>query len=134
MGLSTNYLAHKLLDLVYGGQAFTAPASLYVGLSLQAERSDGVVTEPTGGSYARVAVTNDLTKFPAAANRQKANAALIQFPAPTGAWGTILSFFIADASSGGNVLVMANLATPIAVASGAPAPKFAIGALLIQFS
>ena len=45
------------------------------------------VTEPTGGSYARV--TLPLTGWEAAADRMKRTSTDITFPAPTGDWGSV---------------------------------------------
>lgn len=73
-----------------------------------------VANEPTStGSYARVAVLNNPTQWPAASGTypaSKSNGATISFPASTAAWSSgataVLIFFLADASTlaGGNLL------------------------------
>lgn len=46
-------------------------------------------TEVSGNSYARVAITNNGTNFPAAAASAKTNGTDFSFPEATGSWGTI---------------------------------------------
>jgi hypothetical protein len=131
-GFFTDYMNNKVLDMVFGSNPFTPPATLYLGLSLTPSAKSGSVSEPSGGGYARVAVTNTLTNFPAASGGTKSNAATATFPAPSGNWGTVLSLFVADSASGGNVLAMADLATPKTIASGGTAPTVAVGALFLS--
>ena len=121
-----------MLDSVFGRVAYTAPATLYFGLATRAANKAGQVSEPSGGGYARVAMTNDATRFPAANIGAKSNASVVTFPAPTADWGTIVSLFVADAPTGGNVLAMADLTSPRAISSGAPAPTVAAGAFYLS--
>jgi len=65
MAGKSDYLENTILDLVYGGVAYTPPAILYVALFSVAPTDAGGGTELSGGGYARVAVPNDLTNFPA---------------------------------------------------------------------
>jgi len=66
MGSFTDFLENELLDHVFGNAAYTSPATLYIGLSTSTiTDAGGNVTEPVGGSYARVPVTNNATNFPA---------------------------------------------------------------------
>ena len=129
MGSFADYLENEILDHVFGGADYVRPATLYVGLSTTTiTDAGGNITEPVGGSYARVAVTNDVTNFPAAVSGAKSNGTAISFPAATGAWGTITDFFISDASPGGNILCSGALGASKAVASGETI-SFAVGAL-----
>lgn len=110
MGSFTNYLENKLLDHVFGGGNYTRPATLYIGLSTSDPGETGSTTgEPSGNGYARVAVVNNATNFPAASGGAKTNGTPIEFPEATGAWGTITHLFIADAETGGNVLAYSTL-------------------------
>ena len=59
-------------------------------------------TEVTGGSYARVAYTNNATNFPAASGGAKSNGTLIAWAAATASWGTVVAVAGLDAASGGN--------------------------------
>jgi hypothetical protein len=60
--------------------------------------------EPSSGSYARVAVTNNTTNFPASAAEAggvgggyvKQNGTAITFPLASGSWGTVAGFLVAD--------------------------------------
>lgn len=134
-GSKSNYLENKLLDGVLGGPTFTPPATVYVALSTAAysEAATGaamseVATAGTG--YARVVMTNNATNWPAAVGGSKSNAVAATFPVALGAWGTVLSFYLCDAATGGNVLYGGDLATPRTVAAGDTA-SFAAGSLTI---
>jgi hypothetical protein len=131
-GFLTDLVNNKVLDCFFGGTAITPPATLYVGLSLTKSYKGGYTSEPTGGSYTRVAVPNDLTHFLASSAGAKSNALAITFPAPSAAWGSILSVFIADAASVGNVLAMADLPTSRTINGGDPAPTIAVNALFLS--
>jgi len=131
-GFLTDLVNKKVLDCFFGGSAIAPPSGLYVGLSLAKAFKGGYVSEPSGGSYARVAVPNDLAHFPPASAGTKSNATAIAFPSPTGAWGSILSVFIADAPSAGNVLAMADLPSARPVNGGDAAPTIAVNALFLS--
>jgi hypothetical protein len=131
-GFLTDLVNNRVLDCFFGGVAIVPPSTLYVGLSLTRAYKGGYVAEPAGGSYARVAVPNDLTRFQEASFGSKANAEAITFPAPSAAWGSILSVFIADAAEGGNVLAMADLPSPRTIDASDPAPTIAVDALLLR--
>jgi hypothetical protein len=119
MGSFADYLENKVLDHVFGGPDYTRPATLYIGLSTTTiTDAGGNITEPSGGSYARVAKTNDATNFPAASGGSKSNGTDIDFGTATGDWGTVTDFFIADASTGGNILGYGALAVANHVVNG----------------
>lgn len=131
MGLA-QYLQRKILDHVLGKTTFTAPATVYIALYTVAPTNAGGGTEVTGGSYARVAVTNNTTNFPNASGgdpASKANGAAVTFPTPTADWGLVVAWAMMDASSGGNQLYNAALETPRNILNGSAAPSFAIGEL-----
>ena len=131
-GYLTEYVSNKVLDCFFGGSAIPPPSTLHVGLSLARSYRGGFTFEPSGGSYARVAVPNDLSHFLTASAGSKSNAKTISFPAPTGHWGTILSVFIADAPFEGNVLAMADLPVPRTIHDGDPGPAIAVNALYLS--
>src|SRR5690554_300091 len=94
----TEALEKALLDLVWGGSAYSAAANLYIGLSTTAINNDGTgITEPDPlDAYARVEVTNDATEWPnttAGGPSVKQNANELSFPTATGSWGTVTHFF-----------------------------------------
>lgn len=108
----TTYTDNALVNLMFGGVALSAPATLYVGLSTTAPAVGGTgITEPSGSAYTRVSVANNTTNFPNATNGSKSNGTVITFPTATGAWGTVAYFFIADAASAGNILGYGTLGT-----------------------
>lgn len=132
-GSFADYLEAKILDLVFGATAFTAPSPIYLGLSTTTiTDAGGNITEPSGFAYARVSITNNSTNWPAASvgAGSKANGVAFTFPAATGAWGTITDFFISDASSGGNILAYGVLTLSKAINNGDTA-SFAIGDITI---
>lgn len=126
-GSFADYLADELLDHVFAAQAFTPPVTHYVALYTVAPTNAGGGTEVSGNGYARVAVTADLTNWPASVARAIANGAAFTFPtAVGGTWGPIVAMAILDAASGGNFLCWADLTTPKSVADGKTA-SFEIG-------
>jgi hypothetical protein len=134
-GSLSDYLEKKLQDHVFGATVFTAPATVYLALltdsNTAAQRDAGTVTEVTGGAYARVAVTNNTTNFPAASGvtALKNLGVAFSFPAPTANWGTATAFAIYDAATVGNLLCWGDLTTPRVINNGDGAPSFAINAL-----
>lgn len=127
-GSKSNYLENKVLDHVLGGGDYTRPSTVYVALYTSAPNDAGGGAEVSGGSYARVAVTNDTTNWPAASGGAKSNGTDIVFPTATANWGTVVAFGILDASSGGNLLYWADLTTSKVVSNGDTA-KFLAGDL-----
>jgi len=118
MGAATDYLENKILDHILGNVSYSAPATLYVGLATGVADNGTITGEPTTGSYARVAVTNNTINFPSAAGGTKSNGTEITFPEATGDWGTITHAFIADAATGGNVLLYSTLSIAKTITSG----------------
>lgn len=110
---------NAVLDAHLGASATLLPATVYIGL-LKADPSDdgsGVV-EPTGGSYARVAVSNNGTNWPAAAGGVKSNAGAVSFPTPTADWGECTHVGVFDAASAGNLRMSGPLGAPRNVLNG----------------
>jgi len=129
-----DYLENEVLDHIFGGADYARPATLYVALSTANPGEDGSgLAEPSGGSYARVAVTNNATNFPAAAGGSKSNGSDLTFPEATAAWGTITYFAIFDAASGGNMLLYGALSSSKVVDIG-DTLKFVTGDLTITLT
>lgn len=134
MGSFADFLENELLDHVFGAAAYTAPVTLYIGLSTTTiTDAGGNITEPVGGAYARVAVTNNATNFPASSGGAKSNGTTITFPTATGAWGACIDFFIGDAAAGGNILAYSTLTVAKVISSGDTA-TFAVGDLDISLT
>lgn len=129
MGSKSDYLENKVLDHVLGGGDFTRPATAYIALFTVTPSDSGGGTEVTGGSYARVAVTNNATNFPAASGGTKSNGTDIVFTTATADWGTVVAFGIFDAASGGNLLYWGAVSPNKAVPNGSIA-KFLTGSMV----
>jgi hypothetical protein len=129
-GTFSDFLELEVLDQIFGAAAYTAPVTLYVGLwtSPLTDASTSLTAgEVSGGSYARVAVTNNKTNWSVAAAGALANDVAFTFPQASGSWGTVTYMGIFDVASGaGNMLGWADLVTAKAVGSGDTA-QFAIG-------
>ena len=127
-GSKSDYLELEILDHVLGNAAYTAPATVYIALYTVAPSDVGGGTEVSGGSYARVAVTNNATNFPAASGGAKSNGTVITFPTATADWGTVVAMAILDAAAAGNFLYWADLTANKTVSNGDTA-SFAVGEL-----
>lgn len=122
---------NTVLDLILGsGHAAGFPATVYVALFTVAPTSAGGGTEVSGGSYARAAVTNNTTNWPAAASGIKSNGTAIVFPAATASWGTIVAFALFDAATVGVLIAWGTLTTNIVVPAGDTA-QFLAGQLIV---
>jgi hypothetical protein len=127
-GNVTDAVANDLLDVLLGaGANSVSPATVYAGLSTTAPADDGTgVTEPSGGAYARVAITNNATNFPTATARTKANGTAITFPTATSSWGTATHGVLFDAPTAGNVLAFGELVDPQEIITNG-VPDFPVG-------
>lgn len=132
MSALSAYLENALNDHVLGSTSFTKPATVHFALFTAAPTESGGGTEVSGGSYARVAVTNNSTNFPNSSGGAKSNNTAITFPTATASWGTVTAFGVFDAASGGNLLYFGNLGTSRTIASGDTA-RFAAGDFSITF-
>lgn len=127
MAGKSDYLEDEILDHILGGGDFTRPATVYVALFTVTPSDAGGGTEVSGNDYARVAVTNNATNWPAASGGAKANGTAITFPPANGGnWGTVVAFGIFDASTAGNLLYWGAVSPNKAVNDGDTA-SFAIG-------
>jgi hypothetical protein len=118
MSSLTNYSEPKVADNLLGDASITPPSTWYVALFTVMPSAAGGGTEVSGGSYARVAVTNNSTNFPATSGEIKSNGTDITFPTSTAAWGTIVGIGFYDASTGGNLWLFGALTNPPTMASG----------------
>lgn len=137
----SDYLENRLIDWMLRGQTFTPPATIHVGLSTTACSDSSFGTEVTGGSYSRVAISSSLTNWAGTqsvgstaastgTSGQTSNNNPINFPTPTAGWGTVTHYFLADASSGGNLLICQALTSSQTINTGNTV-SFGAGALTI---
>ena len=128
----TTYQANRLNNYLFGATSFTPNDTYYIGLSTTAINAAGTgVTEPTGGGYKRVAVTNNKTNFTDSTGGIVQNKVQFEFPESTTDWGIITHVFIADSLTGGNILYYDALTTPRTVQT-ATILLFAINSMKIQ--
>jgi hypothetical protein len=111
----SDYLEDKVLEHVFGGNAYTAPTTLYVALYTVAPTDTGGGTEVSGGGYVRRSSTFNVSGTnPTTAT----NPSAIEYPTATADLGTIVAVGILDASSSGNLLAYANLDASKTVETG----------------
>lgn len=126
----------SIADSQFGGGATTwAPATWFLGISTTTPAGDGTgFTEPSGGAYARVSITNNATNFPAAVTvsgiTTKQNGIKFTFPNPTASWGLITYCGFFTASTGGVPEYWFQLDVAITVNSGNTPVEFDIGQLI----
>jgi hypothetical protein len=108
----TNHLETEILDHVFGGNAYTAPGTLYLGLYTSAPSDTGGGTELSGSGYARQAMAMSVS------GNTASNSAVEEFATATGSWGTVTHVGVFDASTSGNLLAYGALSASKAIASG----------------
>ena len=108
----TNFLETEILDHVFAGAAYTAPATLYLALYTAAPGETGGGTEVSGTGYARQTVA-----FTTAGNTTSNNAA-VEFPTAGASWGTVTHVGVFDALTAGNLMAYAALTTSKTIDSG----------------
>lgn len=139
----SNYLANKLIDLIFRGEVYTWPASTYIGYSITAPTNASPGTEPLGG-YARVEVVTDTDEWTSTQGNtdpvstgeggEVANATQILFPLATADQGAVSHRMQFDAPTLGNLLFWAPMTvggvpTPYTVNRGNQ-PRFEPGDLI----
>lgn len=144
MSALTDYAENRLIDALLRGQLLNAPSTLYIALSTEPRDEGDTPVEPEGGGYARVALTADLDNFTGTQGTAGAvssgysgvssNAATIDFPESTDAWGQIRSVWIMDDSSAGNAWLSADLVHPITVSGPYFNLSFASGKLKFEIA
>lgn len=122
----TYYLDDNMVNAALRNIPFTPPATVYIALYTVAPGVGGGGTEVSGGAYARQTAT-----FSAPVNGSSSNTAAVIFPVATATWGTVVSFAILDASSGGNMLYFGSMSTPRLVLASDQV-NFPIGMLIAQ--
>lgn len=140
----SDYLENKLVDAILRNQAFSSPATVYVGLSTAACSDSSVGTEvANSNNYSRVSVASSLanwagtqssgsTTASSGTGGQTSNNNAINFPTPSGSWGTVTHWFLIDSGTwgSGNLLLCAALTTSKTINSG-DTVSFAAGALTV---
>ncbi len=131
----TDAIEQALLDHFFNDPSYT-PESLWIALSSTTPtEAGGNFTEPSGGSYARVATTAaDWNPATGTAPATKDNSAVKTFPTATADWvaGVNLTHFgLFNASSAGTLRGWGALTTPKPVLNG-DTPSFPAGSLIAK--
>ena len=110
----SNYLETEILDHVFGGAAYTAPATLYLALHTANPDEDGSGTEvsTSGTAYARETVA-----FTTSGNTTS-NTAAVEYATATANFGTVTHVGVWDASTAGNLLAYAALSSSKTIETG----------------
>ena len=108
----TNFLETEVLDHVFGGNAYTAPTTLYFALFTAAPSDTGGGTEVSGTNYERVSGA-----FTVSGNTASLTSA-IEFAAAGSNWGTVTHGAIFDAATSGNMLAYGTLADDKVIETG----------------
>lgn len=114
-------LANAILDHILGGGNYTRKASVYLAAMTAAPNAAGGGTEVTtsgGTAYARKAVTNNSTNWPAASARTKKLGVAQAFVTAAANWGTVVGIAIYDASTGGTLMHYIPFDSSVTVNSG----------------
>lgn len=110
----SNHLETEILDHVFGGNAYTAPATLYLALHTANPAEDGSGTEvsTSGTAYARQTVTFTVT------GNTASTSAVVEYSTATASFGTVTHVAVWDASTAGNMLAYAALTSSKAIDTG----------------
>lgn len=146
-GGMSNYLANKLIDLLWRDQAYAWPSSLWGKLYTSAPSNAGGGTEVNAPSYARAEIesTTDAwsatdgagtTTTPSAGSSGRiSNNAELAYPSPGAySWGAITHEGLSDASTLGNLMFWGALASAKTVNAGGRAPSHDPDTLGITFA
>ena len=108
----SNYLETEMLDHVFGGNAYTAPSTLYLSLHTANPDEDGSGAEVSGGGYARQSMAMTVS------GNTASNDSAVEFPTATANYGTVTHVGVYDASSSGNLLCYASLTSSKTIETG----------------
>lgn len=134
-----DYLENQVIDTIFRAQATSLGANIFIGLSTAACSDSSVGTEVSGGSYARVSVARSLANWAGTQGSgttvastgtggQTSNNNVVTFATPSAGWGTVTHVFVADASTGNNILFCTALTVSKTINSG-DAVTFPAGSL-----
>jgi hypothetical protein len=132
------FWSQKLLNLLFGGTAYTLPTTLYFALFSVAPTATTGGTEATGTGYARVAVVCNTTNWPniSGSSQTLASGAAITFVTAGGDWSAganeVAAGILDIATLGaGNLMYFGSLTQAKPVLNGDTA-SFASGAVTVQ--
>jgi hypothetical protein len=103
-----NFYSQALLDFLLGDTSPSLPATWYAALFSVTPADTGGGTELSGSGYARIAVTNNTTNFPASSivsgvATKLTGTDITWGPASGSNWASAVAVGFYDASTGGNL-------------------------------
>lgn len=132
--MSANYLKQQLVNHIFRTASYTKPTTIAVGLYTAAPSDAGGGTEVSGNGYARVALNPlDANWAAATTNGTTSNSVAINFPSPTGSWGTVTHYGIFDSTTSGNLLFWAALDASVLVSTSGVV-SFPAGSLTVTIA
>ena len=108
----SNYLETEMLDHVFGGNAYTAPSTLYLSLHTANPDEDGSGAEVSGGGYARQSMAMTVS------GNTASNDSAVEYPTATANYGTVTHVGVYDALTSGNLLCYASLTSSKTIETG----------------
>ena len=126
----TNTYETAAANTLIRGSAWTAVPTHIALLTADPTDTGSLASEVSGGSYARYAIGTAATFWSAASGGATSNAAVVEFTAATGTWGTVTHVALCDALSGGNVIAWGTITTPKLIESG-DIPRFGAGTFVV---
>tara|TARA_S200002703_G_scaffold91423_1_gene78912 strand:+ start:698 stop:1084 length:387 start_codon:yes stop_codon:yes gene_type:complete len=110
----SNHLETEILDHVFGGNAYSAPGTLYLALHTANPDEDGSGAEvsTSGTAYARQTVA-----FTVSGNTATTSGA-VEYSTATANFGTVTHVGVWDASTSGNLLAYAALTSSKTIETG----------------
>jgi len=144
-GGMSDYLANRLIDLIWRDEAYVWPANLYAAYTTTTPTNAAGGLEPGVGGYARQAIPStlagwgptqgDLSTDPSSGTGGRiGNRAAVTFPAPTADQGVATHGELLDAIAAGNLMFWRALAAAKTIASGGAAAAFAVDAIGITWA
>jgi hypothetical protein len=130
MGLYSEYSANLALDTHLGSGT---PATVYLAALLEEPAftdTGTTIVEPDAASYERLAITNNDTNWPDAADGIKSNGVELVHTEALEDWGTIRYWAICDAATLGNVIFKGICTQKTVLTNGLL--RWPIGALVVQ--
>jgi len=118
-GRYNDILRDNLNDLAFGQISWTPPTQVYISLFITLpNETTWIGTEPNGGNYARVQVSNNKTTWTSSSLGIINNNIKIEFNRASSTWGIMSGFGIHDALTGGTLLAYGGFDSPRSINGG----------------
>lgn len=144
-GGMSDYLANRLIDLIWRDESYVWPANLYAAFTTTTPTNAAGGLEPGVGGYARVAIPSTLAAWSptqggltadasAGTGGRIGNQAAAIFPDPTADQGVATHGELLDAIVAGNLMFWRALATPRSIVAGGDPATYAQDAIGITWT